>query len=118
MPRGKSFDSIIAEAERLLRLWEDNPTLALGELTLAKFQAALADLRAKHGRVQELRDTLTVSTDEFNAAADLVRDLNTRFRGGVRAVYGPDSTQYELAGGTRTSERKRPTRKSDKDAAP
>jgi len=37
--------------------------------------------------------------------------LVTRARSGIRSVFGPDSTQYEQAGGTRTSERKTPTRK-------
>jgi hypothetical protein len=36
----------------------------------------------------------------------------TRARSGFRAVYGPDSTQYEQAGGTRSSERKKPVRKA------
>ena len=43
------------------------------------------------------------------------RDLNsliTRFRSGMRFYYGPDSPQYGQAGGTRTSERKSPKRKS------
>ena len=40
-----------------------------------------------------------------------LNELVTRVRSGFRAVYGPDSTQYEQAGGTRLSERKKPSRK-------
>ena len=36
----------------------------------------------------------------------------TRIRSAMRGVFGPDSTQYEQAGGTRRSERKRPARKA------
>ncbi|MBD0369930.1 MAG: hypothetical protein ICV60_03685 [Pyrinomonadaceae bacterium] len=38
--------------------------------------------------------------------------INTRALSGYRAIYGPNSSQYEQAGGTRSSERKRPTKKS------
>jgi hypothetical protein len=31
---------------------------------------------------------------------------------GIRGFFGPDSNQYEQAGGTRKSERKPPTRKA------
>jgi hypothetical protein len=40
-----------------------------------------------------------------------VNELCTRARSGVRAFFGPDSSEYELVGGTRTSERKKPQRK-------
>ena len=35
----------------------------------------------------------------------ILSDLVQRARAGFKAVYGPDSTQYEQAGGTRRSER-------------
>lgn len=35
----------------------------------------------------------------------------------AKAHYGPDSSQYEQAGGTRQSDRKRPTRKAPANAA-
>jgi hypothetical protein len=34
-----------------------------------------------------------------------------RRRQAVKAAYGADSSEYEMTGGTRASERKRPTRK-------
>jgi hypothetical protein len=37
--------------------------------------------------------------------------IKTRVLSGFRAVNGPNSTQYEQAGGTRQSERRKPTRK-------
>lgn len=38
-------------------------------------------------------------------------DWNRRILSAVEAQYGPDSSEYELVGGTRTSERKKPVRK-------
>ncbi|HWT01590.1 MAG TPA: hypothetical protein VN256_15190 [Pyrinomonadaceae bacterium] len=40
-------------------------------------------------------------------------NIIARARSGFRATYGPDSTQYEQAGGTRSSERKRPSSKKN-----
>ena len=40
-----------------------------------------------------------------------LKELITRFRSGMRSTYGPDSPQYEQAGGTRTSNRKPPRRR-------
>ena len=46
-----------------------------------------------------------------DALASELSELVTRTKSGFRAIYGPDSTQYEQAGGTRKSERAKPTRK-------
>jgi hypothetical protein len=39
-------------------------------------------------------------------------DKLKRVRNGVKANYGDDSSQYEMVGGTRRSERKSPVRKA------
>ena len=41
-----------------------------------------------------------------------VGELIVRARSGFKSVYGPDSTQYQQAGGTRKSDRKRPVRRA------
>ena len=38
-------------------------------------------------------------------------DLNLRMLAAVKAQHGPDSSEFELAGGTRRSDRKKPVRK-------
>ena len=57
---------------------------------------------------------LAAIDDEQNAIdADEseLREMNRRALSAVEAQYGPDSSEYELVGGTRQSERKRPVRK-------
>lgn len=49
--------------------------------------------------------------NEFQAEEAELNDLNRRFLAAGEAHYGPDSSEYEMLGGTRKSERKRPTRK-------
>ena len=47
-----------------------------------------------------------------------MRDLNERALDGVASKYGKNSNEYEQAGGTRKSERKRPVRKPKAKPAP
>jgi hypothetical protein len=112
MARGKSLDDVIAEAEKIVRVWEANPTFSLGELTLVKFKSELDELRTLRAQTEEARRQLTNLSNSTNEKADVVNSNVTRALSGVRAVFGPDSTQYEEAGGTRSSERR--ARKSTK----
>lgn len=66
-----------------------------------------ARLNAYNQKVAEL-------DDEQNGIDGDERDLsqwNKRILSAGEASFGTDSSEYELLGGTRTSERKRPTRK-------
>lgn len=111
MQRNKPIENILSEAEQIARVWEDNPSFSLGNLTLAQFQAMLTGLRNSHGKAEDLHMQVTAAINDTNSQAIEVSDVVTRARSGFRAMYGPDSTQYEQAGGTRRSDRKRPTRK-------
>lgn len=73
------------------------------------------------------QDIVTFSTllDEYNGALAALDDLqnrlgvgeaslndkNRRMLSATEATYGPDSSEYEMVGGTRKSERKKPGRK-------
>ena len=45
-----------------------------------------------------------------NDSAKVLNGLNTRALSAIRGIFGPDSSEYEQAGGTRASERKKPVR--------
>lgn len=111
MLRSKPIDTVLAEAEQIARVWADNPNFVLGDLTLVQFQAMITDLRNLRSTTETLRTQLTAAINAANSKALAVTDAVTRARSGFRAFFGPDSTQYEQAGGTRRSERKRPARK-------
>jgi hypothetical protein len=106
-----STNDVIAEAEQIARVWTENKDFALGEMTLPKLQKMIADLRDSRSQIEDTRTQLTALTNESNEQAAALNQINTRALSGFRAIYGPNSTQYEQAGGTRSSERKRPTRK-------
>jgi len=63
-------------------------------------QHDLAALETQLMQVRNLRDEL------YLAAWDKVK----RVRAGIKGTYGDDSTQYEMIGGTRRSDRKRARR--------
>jgi len=111
MPSKYPPDTVIADSEQIARVWAENPTFSLGEVTLANLQSRLEELRQKRNRIETLRTELTAHVNDLNAKTSQLADINTRARSGFRATYGPDSSQYEQAGGTRRSERKRPARK-------
>jgi hypothetical protein len=111
MARGKTIESLLADAEQIERVWTANPSFSLGDITLAQFQTKITELRAARGKAEALRTQLTAAVNDANERSDDLAALVTRARSGFRAFYGPDSTQYEQAGGTRASDRKRPARK-------
>jgi hypothetical protein len=112
MPGGKTKDQTLAEAEKIIRVWQANADLSMGETDLAKFQGAVGDLRQAGTKVDETRTLLTGQINEANDKRLIVTKLITRIRSVVRGTYGPDSSQYEQVGGTRASERKPAKRKT------
>jgi hypothetical protein len=49
--------------------------------------------------------------NECIAQIDVVKDWNERVLTGVATKYGKNSSQYEMAGGVKKNERKKPTKK-------
>lgn len=113
MPSRYTTDSVLTECERIARVWADNPTFSLGEVTLAGFQAKIAEVRQKREQLEALRMQMTALTNDVEEGTNELAAIRTRALSGVRAVFGPDSTQYEQAGGKRQSEIRRTTRKGD-----
>jgi hypothetical protein len=106
MFRGKAIEGVLAEAEQIARVWTNNPDFAMSDVTLAQLQTKITDLRQKRVDTENLRTQLTEKVNDANGQAKALGQVITRARTGFRAFYGPDSTQYEQAGGKRASERK------------
>ncbi|MDX6695599.1 MAG: hypothetical protein QOF02_3202 [Blastocatellia bacterium] len=109
-----SVDNALADGEQIARVWAENPTFTLGEITQESLQELLTELRTTRAETEELRTKLTARLNKIEELIEEVKLLVTRARSGFRATFGPDSTQYEQSGGTRTSERKRPGSGDDK----
>ena len=101
-----------------------SPTLDLGNgLTVPAFQAvinAISDpdptkgsLAAYNAELSKLDGML----DSLEKQESTLDDLSGRMLAAVGAKYGKDSNEYEMAGGTRTSERAAPKTAAEKAAA-
>src|SRR6266542_3321473 len=107
-----STNEVKTDAETILKVWSANPDFKLKDVTLENFKteadrfiAILASLEAKEEEMQPLR----------NDRDDLAPKLNglcTRARAGIKGYFGENSSEYEAAGGTRSSERKKGGRKA------
>ncbi len=62
----------------------------------------------KYNETVSLLDRMQNELDEVEAH---INDKNKRMLAATGAQYGPNSNEYEQVGGTRESDRKRPTRK-------
>ena len=107
-----SVDRMLAEAAKILDVWRTNPELGLGTLTLEQFQEAIGGAEQATAAVESKRTELTGLLNTRDDLLGTLNELISRTRSGIRAVYGPDSSQYQQSGGTRKSERKPPKRKA------
>jgi hypothetical protein len=114
MPSRYKTETVLADCERIARVWTENPTFSLGEVTLASLQAKMADVRQKREQLETLRMQASALSNQVDAGTSELASIRTRGLSGLRATYGPNSTQYEQGGGTRQSERRKPTRKAGK----
>src|SRR2546423_9635916 len=97
MPKGKTLDEVIEDAEKIIRVWEANPTFSLGEVTLAGLKAQLAEYIELREQTEEARATVARLVNAVNDKALTLSSIYTRALSGIRAVFGPNSSQYDEA---------------------
>ena len=110
MPRLKKTTSKMIQnaAARAAGMESINATLDFGNnLTLAAYKAAITDAQAKQSNYNTLLSQVDEAKNVFQAAEATVGDLSDRMLAAAAARFGRDSAEYEQAGGTRKSERKR-----------
>lgn len=80
-------------------------------VSLAALAAATAATKTKLESYNQMLSQVDDALNALEAVEKTVADLSSRLLSGVRTKYGANSSQYEQAGGTRTSEIKRATKK-------
>jgi hypothetical protein len=117
MSRLKRKSSVLETAQRRLAgLKGCTPAPAFGPgLTMGGYeteiQTFLTTLNNYNQKLAELDDL----QNGLQALEAGLREKNRRMLSGAEAQYGPDSSQFEQAGGTRQSEKKKPKRKPPSD---
>ena len=108
-------DQALADSTGIAKVWKANPSLTLGKddgkVALKDYQASIKAVSDLNDEISDLRDQLTKLINDRDDAAGILSGYNTRALSAIRGIFGPDSTEYDQAGGTRTSERKKPVRK-------
>jgi hypothetical protein len=80
--------------------------LTFGTLNLAMLTADIDNLRKIETSMVSLENQMTDLRNQREALKQTSWDKAKRARASVKGIYGDDSTQYELMGGTRLSDRK------------
>jgi len=87
-------------------------------LTLAAYTTQITNFSTLLDSYNGMLATLDDLQNSLEAAEEALNETNRRMLSAAEARYGPDSSEYEQAGGTRKSERKRPTRKGSGGSTP
>lgn len=104
-------------AARAAGLESIDTTLDLGHgMTLELYRTAIDEARSKQTAYNTLLSWGDEARNEFDSAEASVRALSDRMLAAVAAKYGRDSNEYQKAGGTRMSDRKRTTVRSEVEA--
>ena len=106
----KLLRSLPKALTRLAGLKSINLALDLGNgINVAAYQALIEDGQEKMEKYNQLLSTLDAMSNELDALDKSIDAYSGRVLAAVGAAYGKDSNEYEMAGGTRTSEKKRPS---------
>jgi hypothetical protein len=112
MPNKLFPSDVIAQAQDVLVGWAQiGSTVAFGTLTSALLNADLTALSPLDAEINKLEKQLADKRNQRELLYIAIWDKVKRVHAAVRGIYGDDSTQYELVGGTRLSDRKSPVRK-------
>jgi len=113
MPKKLYPTDVLEQAQSVLAAWNQiDSKVAFGALTNAIFTADVTQASQLVTQMNTLEAQLTDLRNKRDAVNQELWDKVKRVRNGVKANYGDDSSQYEMVGGTRLSERKSPTRKA------
>ncbi|MFZ5822724.1 MAG: hypothetical protein ACOYYJ_22760 [Chloroflexota bacterium] len=103
---------VLEQAQTVLDAWKQiKADMSFGDLTLPMLSADISQADSVMAKITNLETQLTNLRNQRDALYQGLWDKVKRARAGIKANYGDDSSQYEMVGGTRLSERKSPTRK-------
>ncbi len=114
MPRKICPSDTIDQAEVVLEAWKNiDPALQLGGMALAALEGETTQVRTLYAQISSLETQLIDLRNQRDALTLSVWDRLKRVRTGVKSLFGDDSSEYEMVGGTRLSDRKHPARQEE-----
>ena len=98
---------ILSQAIEVQAAWSQiDEGLAFGQLNMSALVMDMNGLRNIEHSLATLETQLTEMRNQRDALSQSSWDKVKRVRAGVKATFGDDSSQYEMIGGTRLSDRK------------
>ncbi len=98
---------VLNQLKTAISTWESiDTTLKIGKPSIAELEATLARGETLRQEITALETQLTDLRNKRDEAYATGWKYITRLRSGIKAIYGDDSSEYEMVGGTRLSERK------------
>jgi hypothetical protein len=110
----KQVDAVLEEAGKVYRVLRANMKFTFGrdEIGHEEFAQTMQDLRDLHRDFVDEDATWTAAKNAREAKVNELLSHITLARSGIRSRFGADSTEYQLSGCTRTSDRQKPRRKN------
>ncbi|WP_396179587.1 hypothetical protein [Flavobacterium sp.] len=100
---------------RLASIKSIDVSLDLGnEVTAAKYETEITKFKKNLDAYNTALSTIDDLYNDCITQESVLKEWNERVLNGVGFKFGKDSSQYEMAGGTRKSERKKQTPKNPK----
>ena len=113
MSNRKFPTNVLKQAQDVLGGWNQiSPVPAFGALTATTFTADVTAATTLEAQITALEAQLTDKRNLRDAQFSGLWDKIKRVRNSVKGTFGDDSSQYEMVGGTRLSDRKPLRRKS------
>ena len=114
MARRKRTSAVLEAAHhRMAGLSSITPVPDFGTgVSFAAYAAKISDFATKLDSYNQMVSAADELQNQIDADEEHLDELNTRMLAAVKAHFGPDSNQYEQAGGKRTRDRKRPGKKA------
>jgi hypothetical protein len=101
----------------VLAIWKANPDMKIKDLTLPAYEKAKFAFEEAQTRYKVTEREFTNVTTERNILGGDLNGMNVHVRAAIKGYFGADSPEYEKAGGTRASDRRRPARRSATETA-
>jgi hypothetical protein len=101
------YADLIEDAKATLEAWKNvDPALKIGELGVNDLETRIQQAAPIQAQMDSLEAQLTNLRNQRDTLYEAIWGIVKRLRAGVKGIYGDDSSQYEMVGGTRLSERK------------
>jgi hypothetical protein len=110
----KSFPyDVLDQGRAVLEAWRSiDPALKVGDMAAEALEADLNQAVPIDARIKRLEAELAEARTERESLWQAIWDKIKRARRGMQSIFGDDSPQYKIIGGTRVSDRKPTARKS------